>query len=102
MKALVRQTLKNKGAYKTVSTFEALGFTLDELENRLKSTLPEGFTWTDFLEGRLHIDHIRPVASFDFQSNIDQGFRQCWALSNLQLLTPEQNRAKRAHFTPSR
>ncbi len=36
--------------------------------------------------GAWHIDHIIPKSSFSFQNNTDQGFKKCWALSNLQPL----------------
>ncbi len=39
---------------------EALGYDLPDLVRHLELTLPRGFTWHDFLEGELHIDHIVP------------------------------------------
>ena len=68
-------------------------------------TLPVGHTWTDFLEGDFHIDHIIPCAAFNFQSPEDPDFKRCWALSNLQLLPAEENLKKGAKllqpFQPS-
>jgi hypothetical protein len=79
-----------------------VGYKCHELEARLRSTIPVGFTWEDFLSGVLEIDHIRPVVSFTFTSRTCPEIRECWALSNLQLLTDPVNRMKGAklNFTP--
>jgi hypothetical protein len=38
-----------------------------------------------------HIDHRRPVSSFNFLSVDDPEFLECWALSNLQPLWAADN-----------
>jgi len=93
--ALIRASLQRKGAIKTQSISKSLDFSLDDLEAHLKNTIPPGYVWADFAKGLLQIDHILPVSSFNFDSDIDIGFKQCWALSNLQLLTAEHNLEKR-------
>jgi hypothetical protein len=70
------------------------GYTFDELWARLESTMPEGATVDDFLAGSLHIDHIRPRASFDLTD--PEQVRACWSLQNLQLLWAEDNQKKAA------
>jgi hypothetical protein len=74
--------------------FDLLPYTADELETRLKSTLPQGYLWADFIAGRLHIDHIKPVAAFDFSTPDEPDFQACWSLSNLQLLPAVDNLRK--------
>ncbi|MBA7592106.1 hypothetical protein ES708_34283 [subsurface metagenome] len=37
-----------------------VGYSLKDLIKRLKKTMPEGYNWQDYLEGRLHIDHKIP------------------------------------------
>ncbi len=69
-----------------------VGYTPSQLFKRLTSTMPVGYTWADF--GKLHIDHIRPISKFKFSSADDPQFKACWALSNLQLLTPFDNISK--------
>jgi len=69
-------------------------YTLDDLIKRLDSTMPKDYTWDDY--SRLHIDHIIPIASFDFCSSQDIGFHRCWALNNLQLLPARENFSKGA------
>ena len=73
-----------------------LGYTLEDLVRHLKRTIPKGCTWLDFIDGALHIDHITPRAKFDL-SNVDD-LRRCWCLSNLRLLTAEENMRKGARM----
>jgi hypothetical protein len=48
---------------------------------------------------KYHIDHIRPMASFDFVNNPRYQF-ECQNFNNFQLLTPEENKAKGAYYNP--
>lgn len=71
-----------------------VGYTATDLEKRLKSTMPFGYTWNDFLNGELHIDHIIPVSVFNFTEPEHIDFKRCWALENLRLLPAEDNLRK--------
>jgi len=71
-----------------------VGYTLDDLIKRLRKTMPKGYTWDDYLQGKLEVDHIYPIAMFNFTSTIDYDFQRCWALKNLQLLPAKENRLK--------
>jgi len=71
-----------------------VGYTKGDLIKRLKYTLPRGYVWQDFLDGRLHIDHIIPISVFNFTKSEHIDFKRCWALDNLQLLTAKDNRIK--------
>ncbi|HUX80303.1 MAG TPA: hypothetical protein VMW10_11275 [Alphaproteobacteria bacterium] len=70
-------------------------FTVDQLIIHLDSLFKPGMTWAKLLNGEIHIDHIRPKASFNFTSPDDFEFKECWALSNLQPLWAEDNLKKR-------
>jgi len=72
-----------------------VGYTLPDLEKHLKSTMPEGYTWQDFLNGELHIDHIIPKSIFNFTKPEHADFKRCWALENLRLLPASENCSKR-------
>lgn len=61
-----------------------VGCTIDELRVHLESTMPSGCTWDD-----VHIDHIRPCASFDLSKPFQQ--LRCFHGSNLQLLRGAEN-----------
>ena len=71
-----------------------VGYTLNQLIKHLKKTLPIGYSWDDYFSGKLHIDHIIPISAFNFKKPEDIDFKKCWALSNLQLLSKEQNQKK--------
>ena len=73
---------------------DLVGYTLNDLIKRLKETMPEGYTWDDVLEGKLHIDHIIPISAWDFDKPEQINFQKCWALSNLQLLPAKENMIK--------
>ncbi|GAI90817.1 unnamed protein product, partial [marine sediment metagenome] len=56
----------------------------NKLKEHLENTMPERYTWQNYLDGKLHIDHIKPKSVFSFTKPKDIGFKRCWALDNLQ------------------
>ncbi|MCJ7790553.1 MAG: hypothetical protein MUP69_10355 [Candidatus Atribacteria bacterium] len=92
MYSIIRQCiLKNKSGW----IWEIyVGYTLHNLVNRLKSTIPENYTWNDYLNGKLELDHIIPVLTFNYSETTDYEFQECWALENLRLVTPKENHSK--------
>jgi 5-methylcytosine-specific restriction endonuclease McrA len=92
MYSIIRQAiLKNKSGWNWESY---VGYTTQELINHLKTTLPEGYSWNDYLEGKLELDHIIPISAFDFSKPTDYEFQECWDLNNLRLITPKDNHEK--------
>ena len=90
------QCLKKRGITKGGKTFEILGYTPTDLMNHLESQFVEGMSWDN--RGEWHIDHIRPISSFDFDSTDHPDFKECWALSNLQPLWASDNIKKGAKW----
>ena len=88
----IRQSLKRNKNGRHWETL--LDYTVEDLIKRLKKTMPEGYTWEDFLTGELHIDHIIPIDAFNFTRPEHTDFRRCWALSNLRLLPAKENLKK--------
>lgn len=72
------------------------GYTLGELLSHLEAQFSEGMTWDNY--GEWHVDHIRPVSSFDFNVGGRQEARLCWAMSNLQPLWARDNLRKGATY----
>jgi len=69
-----------------------LGASVEYVRSHLESQWQEGMSWENYsLEG-WHVDHIRPVASFDLADPDQQ--RECFHYSNLQPLWANENRAK--------
>jgi len=90
----IRGSLRNnlKGIRKNAPTFTLLGYTPTELVNHLESQFTDGMSWDNMSEW--HIDHIRPVASFNYTTTECEDFKKCWALSNLQPLWATDNISK--------
>ena len=71
-----------------------LGYTGRDLYDRLNSLMTDGMSMDALLSGDIHIDHIRPKASFIYQSVESAEFAKCWALNNLQPLWKTDNLTK--------
>jgi len=84
--------LKERNVAKYRSTFQLLGYTIEELMAHLEKQFTEGMTWDNY--GEWHVDHIRPMTSFKFESVDDPEFKECWSLSNLQPLWWNDNLSK--------
>jgi len=89
----IRLSLKGNKAGRAWESL--LDYNLYELERYLKSTMPRGYIWKDYLKGRLHIDHKIPISVFNFTKPEHIDFKRCWALKNLRLLPAKENRVKR-------
>lgn len=88
----IRKALKYREHTKNNKTFTLLGYTKYELRDHLESQFTDGMSWDNM--GEWHIDHIRPIASFDYDSTDHPDFKKCWALNNLQPLWAEDNLRK--------
>lgn len=84
--------LKEKNVLKNGKYFEILGYTIEDLINHLESQFKDGLTWDNY--GEWHVDHKRPISSFNFTNVDDDEFKQCWSLSNLQPLWGRDNLSK--------
>jgi len=71
-----------------------VGYTLDDLIKHLESKFLEDMSWDNY-GTYWHIDHIVPIAVFDYMSYEDEAFKKCWALQNLQPLKVLDNLLKR-------
>jgi hypothetical protein len=84
----LRKIKKNK------RTHEVFGWSASDLICHLEQRFTPGMTMDALLRGEIHIDHIRPICSFNYTSINDPEFKQCWSLSNLQPLWANENRSK--------
>jgi len=92
MKSAIAISLKGNKAGRCWETL--VGYTLSDLIKRLKKTIPKGYNWKDYLEGKLHIDHRIPVSVYNYSKPEHIDFRRCWALFNLRLLPARENMIK--------
>jgi hypothetical protein len=89
----MRRCFKTKGFKKTAHTLELLGCTWEEAVAKLEDN-PRGLKLTD--KG-IHVDHVRPLASFkDLSSAWEQKTANHYL--NLQLLPAKENLMKQASF----
>lgn len=71
-----------------------LGYTVYDLVSHLERQFKDGMSWANY--GEWHIDHRRPIASFDLTQS--ENVRACWALDNLQPLWAVENLKKGARY----
>ena len=79
-------------------SFPLLGYTVVDLMQHLEAKFQPGMSWENYGRFGWHIDHIRPLASFSYDTPDDPGFKQAWALSNLQPLWAIDNWRKGAKW----
>lgn len=92
LRAGVRLSLESG---KSGHSWESLvGYTLEQLVTHLESQFTKGMTWENYGYYGWHIDHIRPISDFNFESPGDPEFLQCWSLWNLQPLWAFDNLSK--------
>jgi len=75
-----------------------VGFTLTDLMAHLAAQFSPGMSFDN--HGEWHIDHVRPLCSFEFQTSDDPQFREAWALSNLRPLWAKDNLSKGGRWEP--
>lgn len=90
--ALLRRGINNGHESHTVQA--SLGYTVKEFTEHFQRCFSKGMSWEAFMAGEIHIDHIRPCASFDLEDPAQ--VRECWSLTNLQPLWAKDNIAKSA------
>lgn len=95
LKSRLSSYFSAQGLRKRYRTIDMLGCTIAELKSHLESLWQPGMTWNNHGSYRRggpmtwHIDHIKPVASFDLTDPKQQ--RKCFHRSNLQPLWAVDN-----------
>lgn len=77
------------------SAVRDLGCTIPELKVHLEGLFQDGMTWDNY--GEWHIDHVRPLATFDL-TNRDEHLKACHYM-NLQPLWKRDNLAKGKNYS---
>jgi hypothetical protein len=70
---------------------DLVGYNLKELKIHLESQFKDGMTWDNHSRNGWHIDHIKPIDSFNITSYDCEDFKKCWSLDNLQPLWAIEN-----------
>lgn len=89
----MRDRIKNKKH----GMFRHLDYSLQDLMDHLEARFVPGMTFENY--GKVwHIDHIKPNRLFNYESQEDEDFKKCWALSNLQPLFAADNLSKGGRY----
>jgi len=96
LRCRIRKLVRSKGATKAARTMELVGCDFDYLKAHLISLFTPGMSWDAVMSGAIHIDHVRPCASFDLSVEAEQ--RACFHWSNLQPLWAADNLKKGARL----
>lgn len=96
IKSCLKTQLKRKRAkYKSIEANEALlGCSIEHLKNYLESKFNNGMSWDNYGHKGWHIDHIKPLSSFDLTQ--DEQLKQACHYTNLQPLWWMDNLRKHA------
>jgi hypothetical protein len=84
----IRKCIKNKSE----SSMDILGASIEEVVNYIEKQFTEGMTWENHGINGWHIDHIKPIASFDL-TDLEQQ-RECFNYKNMQPLWAKDNISK--------
>ena len=88
----IYMAIRNSYTEKAASTIELLGCDYKTLKKHIEKQFTDNMTWDKMLEGKIHIDHIIPCASFDLTKIEEQ--RKCFHYTNLQPLWAKENLRK--------
>lgn len=78
---------------------DLVGYTLIDLKLHIEKQFKPGMSWENY--GEWHIDHIKPITFFAFDSYNNPDFKKCWSLDNLQPLWAEENWEKGSTIYPN-
>lgn len=101
-KLRTRLNMAIKGNFKSGSSIKDLGCSIEELKTYLESKFypnprtDEPMTWGNHSRYGWHIDHIKPLCSFDL-TNREEFLKACH-YTNLQPLWAEENYIKNKHI----
>lgn len=94
VRAAMRRGLRDRKGGRSWES--VVGYTLQELFDHLQSQFEPGMSWDRMHEW--HIDHVRPLSSFQMERVGDSQFMEAWALNNLRPLWASENLRKGARY----
>jgi hypothetical protein len=96
LRSRINSALKAKNARKNTKTLALVGCSVAELHAHLQSKFTSAMTWDNY-GPYWHVDHIRPLASFDLTCPRQQEI--AFHYSNLQPLEASENLRKSAKWS---
>lgn len=89
LRARVSHAIRRVYGEKSLTTIQLVGCSIGECREHLEKQFKDGMTWTS---GNWHIDHIKPLSSFDLTKIEEQ--KKAFHYSNLQPLFAIENLKK--------
>lgn len=87
------------GSIKHSQTMHLTGCSQEELKHYLESLWKSGMSWYNYGVHGWHIDHIKPISSFNLNDPEEQ--KMCFHWTNLQPLWAKENMEKADKILPS-
>jgi hypothetical protein len=87
IRSRIRISIKKANVQKSTRTIDLIGCSYEFLRKHIENQFREGMAWDK--PNSFHIDHIRPLCSFDLSDN--QQLKSACHWSNLQPLYPKEN-----------
>lgn len=88
----INAALKSQKTHKSEKTLILLGCSVEKCKQHIESQWTEGMSWENHTIKGWHIDHIRPVNTFDL-TDVEQQ-KQCFHYTNLRPLWAKENNAR--------
>lgn len=92
LRRVLPNALRNYRGKKHSSALDLLGCSLENLKSHIEHQFRDGMTWENYGRRSWHIDHIRPISSFDLTRLEEQ--KVCFHYTNLQPLWANENLSK--------
>lgn len=92
LRARLISAIKNKAIKKYQPTLDMIGCTIEQLRLHIEQQWLPGMTWENHTQRGWHIDHIKPVNTFDL-TDIEQQ-KQCFHYTNLRPLWAVDNKSR--------
>lgn len=96
LKDRLNKALRRKGTPRACRTMDMVGCTIQFLKEHIEKQFTAGMTWELFVQGKIHLDHIKPFAAFDLSDAEQQKAAMHW--SNLKPEWPRPNLQKHSHW----
>lgn len=84
----------HKGTRKVETSVKLLGCSYQEFKRYIESKFTEVMTWDGVFDGKIHIDHINPISSFNLLEPLQQ--KAAFHFTNTQPLWAQENLIKSA------
>lgn len=92
LRTRVRKAIQSQMGKKSSATMDLIGCTVDFFLAHIESQFKDGMSWGEIMRGKIHLDHIRPCASFDLLHPAAQ--LECFNWRNYQPLWKPENLSK--------